>query len=1470
MVKEFKKRMLFLFLAVSLSFGSISSAYLNQGLIYANETDRNAFLQTVYMAQKTGNDSNSGENKENPVKTFSKALELVADGGTVFLEGTIDINRNTVLNINKNITIHKTDDKGNVFWMDSKGVLSSGENKLTIIVDKHLTSGIISMKADSKITDGNYEIISNSKDTSSAVFDKYSNIEGTSKEKLNITAKNVRFVPNNNYALKATNAILNQEVSTKYGTQEIKELVLNNAQYNFKSTSSEGNRIKINDSLDLNNSTITIDSKNIPANFGLILGDKGADKYKINNSVIDIKNYGGMLADSGSVVATNSTFRLDGIHNAKSTKPFENIYAGDIGAPTSTFASDKPLRINLKDKSENTYEYGFPVNTNDATKTLDLPSVKLTFKTEDGSVQKEITVIKGNSLENLTGKVKVNGTLINKNDLNDVVKTPDDKEFLGLFVDGGETKYNYTDALDKDTTIVAKFKDKENINGVRYFLNENSADKRYVFVENKDGVNHPLSKEEIQKTESWFNIRSKKFVGWTTDREGKNLVDDNFVSQNGVKELYAKWEDRKAFNVTYHRQTPWYPTSTENKDVLIVKTVLYEGEHLAGVLTDPSVINAEEKSNRTSFNEEKFYYPHFSDINAEVKDGFYTEPAYGTRGRWHWKGELNLTHYLGLGSFKDFMRTVGWATTPDLFENSGSSETDGTFYRGGHTLTLEDFEKTNGELVLYNQWVELDWLKNTAAKNIADEEKTRPNITLAGENNVPGDYETAKGAFVVDHSQTLNYKAHLDFSKIRKDLVTLWGRINEITKWSGVMNAYFDSRLGFDKDVDLLFESTWLKPDEKELEKNGITVKQVENNPNQWIFTVSKDKLTKDTVNRIGTDKDFDSSNLKYYSASIPVTIIPKYDSNGGVDFQKLSFEDFMKPMTLTVKDNYNRGINAYITKDSANSIALSDNPVVIVGGDIQMNIDGFRSGGTDILKYQLKSNAYDEHAKLYPSGVVKIKYEEVSYYNNAKKLKDLENPDTKKLVDEYDGRAKIVKENYPVDDKENYSETFDNKLTVPEYDGLILVGIVKENSDGSKPSEFYLKDGNLEEGKALLKGEYSHSNTPTFTLKYAKVSDIISIPVEKKWIGKKATEVKVKLFENEVETDKEIVLKEENNWKGKFENLPKYDENEKEINYTIKETLEGYISSVVSGVGGFVITNTELISISVNKIWKDYENNILTNVSSNVKVKLYKGETPVEEKVLNSENKFSTKFENLLKYDDKGMAIDYTVKEVGEENGSIMIDDDLYKVEVSGNMIDGFTITNRKEPQALPLEPPLRSLKVTKIWKDEDGKDLTDLSKKEIKVKLYQNGEETDKELLLNKENGFEGKFENLKVSKTFGAEKINYTVKEIGTENSIINIDGVKYSVDISGNMEKGFVITNTKEKVVTPTPPPTTPSNPKPPVPIKPTEPVVPVKPENPKVEKVKKLPKTSIGMSVNHLIVSTLTLCGVCICLKKKEF
>lgn len=108
--------------------------------------------------------------------------------------------------------------------------------------------------------------------------------------------------------------------------------------------------------------------------------------------------------------------------------------------------------------------------------------------------------------------------------------------------------------------------------------------------------------------------------------------------------------------------------------------------------------------------------------------------------------------------------------------------------------------------------------------------------------------------------------------------------------------------------------------------------------------------------------------------------------------------------------------------------------------------------------------------------------------------------------------------------------------------------------------------------------------------------SEQIELPVMKKWIGDKLSEVQIYLYGNGNKID-EIELNESNKWKYVFKNLKKYDNKGKIIEYTVKENVpDGYISKVEKdeNIGGFLITNTKAFN-NVDKT------NIHTKDNSNI-----------------------------------------------------------------------------------------------------------------------------------------------------------------------------------------------------------------------------------------------------------------------------
>ncbi|WP_419727588.1 Cna B-type domain-containing protein [Terrisporobacter petrolearius] len=263
------------------------------------------------------------------------------------------------------------------------------------------------------------------------------------------------------------------------------------------------------------------------------------------------------------------------------------------------------------------------------------------------------------------------------------------------------------------------------------------------------------------------------------------------------------------------------------------------------------------------------------------------------------------------------------------------------------------------------------------------------------------------------------------------------------------------------------------------------------------------------------------------------------------------------------------------------------------------------------------------------------------------------------------------------------------------------------------------------------------------------------SVGVTKKWIGKASDRVTVNLMADGKMVDSQI-LNEGNEWQYTFSNLEKYKDG-KEINYTVKETpIDGYKTEITGDMNsGFVVTNTntEKISIPVNKVWvgKAGKEAEVTLLADNVEKETIK---------LTAQTNWKDTFTELPKYNEvTGKEINYTLKEKAQEG---------YSSVVTGTLETGFTVTNTITGKT--------SVGVTKVWKGGEEKNIT--------VILLANGEEIQGKQL-SKEENWQYIFSNLEKYKD--GKEINYTVKEVAVEG---------YDTTITGSVDEGYLITNTKK--------------------------------------------------------------------------
>ncbi|BDD43194.1 Cna B-type domain-containing protein [Streptococcus ruminantium] len=226
------------------------------------------------------------------------------------------------------------------------------------------------------------------------------------------------------------------------------------------------------------------------------------------------------------------------------------------------------------------------------------------------------------------------------------------------------------------------------------------------------------------------------------------------------------------------------------------------------------------------------------------------------------------------------------------------------------------------------------------------------------------------------------------------------------------------------------------------------------------------------------------------------------------------------------------------------------------------------------------------------------------------------------------------------------------------------------------------------------------------------------------------------------------------NNWKYTFTDLPKY-ANGKEIVYTVTENaVEGYTTTYDK----YNITNSYTpgqTSLTVTKAWDDKDNQDGKRPEA-IQVQLYaNGEKLGEPVTLTADNKWTHTWTGLAKKANKKDIV-YTVKEVSKVEG--------YTTTVGTVENGNVTITNTYEPSTT-------SIKVNKVWKDNNNQD--GLRPTSITVNLLADGEVVKTETITpNADGDWSHTFTDLPEYKN--GKKITYTVSEEKVEGYETKVEG------------------------------------------------------------------------------------------------
>ncbi len=259
-------------------------------------------------------------------------------------------------------------------------------------------------------------------------------------------------------------------------------------------------------------------------------------------------------------------------------------------------------------------------------------------------------------------------------------------------------------------------------------------------------------------------------------------------------------------------------------------------------------------------------------------------------------------------------------------------------------------------------------------------------------------------------------------------------------------------------------------------------------------------------------------------------------------------------------------------------------------------------------------------------------------------------------------------------------------------------------------------------------------------------------------------------------------------NWKYTWQNLDKYSSTGKLINYTIEENLIENLSNIYTGEltgedNNFTLTNTyqtpeDRIDLVINKKWVD-NNNELQKRPLGIILEVYKEsatitKTKEAEYLLKTEKENSHIFKNLLKYDEKGNRITYTVEEKeANENDLYFYQKTSTEVEEkideeTGNYYYETTLTNTFQ---VPNEKT--SIIVDKVWNDNNNENDKRPNYVNIIVsKPKEMGTEIDKveEYMLNiSENESSHTFTNLEKYDGKGNEILYVISEEEVNENDL-----------------------------------------------------------------------------------------------------
>ena len=641
--------------------------------------------------------------------------------------------------------------------------------------------------------------------------------------------------------------------------------------------------------------------------------------------------------------------------------------------------------------------------------------------------------------------------------------------------------------------------------------------------------------------------------------------------------------------------------------------------------------------------------------------------------------------------------------------------------------TVATLQKTETVTISGNK----TWVDN------GNEYKTRPNsITI----NLLAD-----GVFVASKTVTASdgwswkFTGHAKYNSSNKEIKYTITE-NAVTGYSSKINGnnVVNSLKGTTKVEGT---KTWIdNNNEYQTRPDSIKINLFKNGNIEKIITVKPDATGNWSYKFEGLTK-YDE-NGKLYEYTITEDSVVGYETNysGNNIINKLVGKTEISGIK-TWKDND----NAYITRPESITVNLLKNGKVEETKIVKPDVTGN-------WIYEFKDLAkYDENGKLYEYEIVE---EDIDNYKTEYDGNNIINTLTGKT--EISG-IKTWKDNnnaYITRPESITVNLFRNEETEPLQTLIVEPDLLGNWTYKFKDLEKYDNEGKL----------YTYSITEEKVNKYEttietvaeteinitnKLTDETEVKGNKSWVdnnnayGTRPKSINLILLANgEKVAEKEVTADEDGNWNFAFTNLFKYDDDGVKIKYTIEENdVLGYITNIenVSETETNIINKlTGETEIAGAKLWKDNNNAYATRPESIIVNLLANGEKISEKEISSDENgNWNFAFTNLLKYDENGVKIKYTIEENAvlgyitdieniDENKTNLINTLVGKIEVNGLKIwEDYNNAYATRPDCIVVNLLANGEKVAEktVSEDAEGKwkfvfeDLEEYDKNGVKI---------------------------------------------------------------------------------------------------------------------------------------------------------